>query len=398
MVEPRQEPKPTPEGILTFLGASLGDVEDLKEGMIAVVGVSFDLSTTGRVGARWTPVKVRETSGYYGRYLEGTVEITTGEVLETADKSKLLDLSDMNVYPLEWPKTEAALRRQMTDIASRGPIILVLGGDHFITYPLVQGYRDAIVARGGKKVGYIQFSGGLDLGYSRGPIILVLGGDHFITYPLVQGYRDAIVARGGKKVGYIQFSGGLDLGYSDPLWGKVWRGATARRILETGTVDPGNMVWIGVKGYQPQKELAFAQEMGLRVFSLEDIRRDGIRRVMEEALKIAGDGCDSIYASVDYDVVDGGNAPGAAGTNFRGMSNVELLLAVDMLAQGNVGAMDIVGANPLLELLSETAERFGAWLAFRFIWPHIRKEGLKSLPLDSTLRERPRPAQVEPDS
>jgi arginase family enzyme len=339
MVEPRQEPKPTPEGILTFLGASLGDVEDLKEGMIAVVGVSFDLSTTGRVGARWTPVKVRETSGYYGRYLEGTVEITTGEVLETADKSKLLDLSDMNVYPLEWPKTEAALRRQMTDIASRGPIILVLGGDHFI------------------------------------------------TYPLVQGYRDAIVARGGKKVGYIQFSGGLDLGYSDPLWGKVWRGATARRILETGTVDPGNMVWIGVKGYQPQKELAFAQEMGLRVFSLEDIRRDGIRRVMEEALKIAGDGCDSIYASVDYDVVDGGNAPGAAGTNFRGMSNVELLLAVDMLAQGNVGAMDIVGANPLLELLSETAERFGAWLAFRFIWPHIRKEGLKSLPLDSTLRE-----------
>ena len=49
--------------------------------------------------------------------------------------------------------------------------------------------------------------------------------------------------------------------------------------------------------------------------------------------------------------------------------------------------MDIVGANPLLELLSETAERFGAWLAFRFIWPHIRKEGLQSLPLDSTLRE-----------
>ena len=339
MTEQRQEPKPTPEGVLTFLGAPIGDVEDLKEGMIAVVGVSFDLSTTGRVGARWSPVKIRETSGYYGRYLEGTIEITTGEVLETADKSKLLDLSDMNVYPLEWPKTEAALRSQMTDIASRGPIILVLGGDHLV------------------------------------------------TYPLVQGYRDAIVARGGKRVGYIQFSGGLDLGNSDPLWGKVWRGATARRILETGTVDPSNMVWIGVKGYQPKKELEFAQEMGLRVYSLEDVRRDGIQRVTEEALKIAGDGCDSIYVSVDYDVVDGGNVPGAAGTNFQGITSVELLLAVDVLARGNVGAMDIVGANPLLELLSETAERFGAWLAFRFIWPHIRKEGLQSLPLDSALRE-----------
>ena len=339
MVDSRESPKPTPEGILSFLGASIGDVEDLKDGMIAVVGVNFDLSTTGRVGARWTPVKIRETSGYYTRYLEATIEITTGEVLETSDKSKLLDLSDMNVYPLEWPKTEAALRSQMTDIASRGPIILVLGGDHLI------------------------------------------------TYPLLQGYRDAIVARGGKKVGYIQFSGSLDLGYSDPLWGKVWRGTTARQILETETVDPSNMVWIGLKGYQPQNELKFAQDMGLRVFSLEDIRREGIQRVTEEALKVAGDGCDSIYASVDYDVVDGGHVPGSAGTHFRGLTNVELLLAVDMLARGNVGAMDIVGANPLLELLSETAERFGAWLALRFIWPHIREGGPQVLPLDSTLRE-----------
>ena len=319
--------------------APLGDVEDLKEGMVAIVGVNFDLSTTARVGARWSPVKIRETSQYYSsRYEEGAIEITTGEVLEDGDWSRLLDLSDMNVYPLEWPKTEAALRSQMTDITSRGPKVIVLGGDHLI------------------------------------------------TYPLVQGYRDGNLARGGKKVGYVQFSSGLDLGDSDPLWGKVWRGATARRILETETVDPSNMVWIGAKGYLPQKELEFARNSGLRVFSLEDVRRDGIQRVTEEALKIAGDGCDNIYASVDYDVVDGGNVPGAAGTHFQGITNVELLLAVDILARGNVEVMDIVGANPLVELLSETSERFGAWLAFRFLWPHIRKEG-QSLPLDSTLRE-----------
>ena len=340
-MESREGPKPTPEGVLTFMRAPLGDVEDLRQGMIAVVGVSFDLSTTGRRGASWSPVKIRETSQYYARNLEGdgTIEITTGEVLETAERSRLLDLSDMNVYPLEWPKTEAALRSQMTDIASRGPTIVVLGGDHLI------------------------------------------------TYPLVQGFRDGVVARGGKRVGYIQFSSGLDLGSNDPLWGKVWRGATARQILETGTVDPRNMVWIGVNGYQPQSELEFARESGLKVFSLDEVRRDGIQRVTDEALQIAGDGCDTIYASVDYDVLDGGNAPGASATHFRGITNAELLQTVDMLGRGKVGAIDIVGANPLLELLSETAERFGAWLAFRFIWPHIRKGGPHSLPLDSTLRE-----------
>lgn len=340
-MESREAPKPTPDGVLTFMRAPLGDVEDLKEGMVAIVGVSFDMSTTGRRGARYSPVKIRESSQYYARHLEGdgVIEITTGEVLETAERSRILDLSDMNVYPMEWPKTEAALRSQMTDIASRGPTIVVLGGDHLI------------------------------------------------TYPLVQGFRDGVVARGGKKIGYIQFSSALDLGSTDPLWGKVWRGATARRVLETKTVDPRNMVWVGVNGYQPKRELELARETGLKVFSLDDVRRDGIERVTGEALRIAGDGCDTIYASVDYDVVDGGNTPGAAATHFQGITNTELLRAVDMLGRGSVGAMDIVGANPLLELLSETAERFGAWLVFRFLWPHVRTGGTHSLPLEGALRD-----------
>ena len=78
--------------------------------------------------------------------------------------------------------------------------------------------------------------------------------------------------------------------------------------------------------------------------------------------------------------MDGGNTPGAAATHFQGITNTELLRAVDMLGRGSVGAMDIVGANPLLELLSETAERFGAWLVFRFLWPHVRTGGTHSLP------------------
>jgi arginase family enzyme len=321
--------------------APLGDVEDLKEGMVAIVGVNFDMSTTGRRGARYSPLKIRESSQYYANRLEGTgvIEITTGEVLEKAERSRILDLSDMNVYPMEWPKTEAALRSQMTNIASRGPIIVVLGGDHLI------------------------------------------------TYPLVQGFRDGVVARGGKKIGYIQFSSALDLGSTDPLWGKVWRGVTARQILDTETVDPRNMVWVGVNGYQPQREVEFARETGLKVFSLDDVRRDGIERVTEEALRIAGDGSDTVYASVDYDVVDGGNTPGAAATHFQGITNAELLRAVDMLGRGPVGAMDLVGANPLLELLSETAERFGAWLVFRFLWPYVRSGGTHSLPLEGAVRD-----------
>ena len=311
----------------TFLRAPQGSVEDLKAGMIAIVGVSYDLSTAGRVGARWAPMRMRTDSRQFaGIYLAGSVvEIVSGAVMLEADRSKLLDLGDLGVYPTDWPRTEAALRSQMHEIARRGAIPVVLGGDHLITYPLVQGFHDGRTARGDKNIGYIQFSGNLDLGQ---------GG-----LPRAQNHR----------------------------------GGTARRILESQAVNPKNMVWVGVKGYQPSDEVEMVRGRGLRMFTLADIRSEGIRRVTEKAVEIAGSGCDAIYASVDFDIMDGAFVPGTATPSFRGIRNVDLQFAVDVLAASErVMALDIVGVNPLVEMTTETAQRFGAFVAVHFVWPHIR--------------------------
>jgi agmatinase len=319
-------PLPGFAGKSTFLRAPQGDLEDIKEGDVVVVGVSYDLSTTARVGARWAPMRIRTDSRAFSRLCHGgrVIEITTGEVLEAADGSKIMDLGDLNVYPKDWPKTETALKSQMYEISRRGALPLVLGGDHFITYPLVSGYADALRERSAKKVGYIQFSGNLDLG------------DH------------------------------------DPIWGNTWRGATARRIMESKAVDVQNMVWVGVKGYQAVTEVELARKLGLRLFTLKDIRDMGIQRVTEEAIEVAGAGCDAIYTSIDYDILDGGMMPGTATTSFQGIRNVDLLNAMDIIGNSKVKALDIVGVNPQIELRAETAQRFGAWLAARFVWPHIK--------------------------
>ena len=81
----------------------------------------------------------------------------------------------------------------------------------------------------------------------RGAIPIALGGDHFIASALARGYREAT----GGNIGYIQLSSRLDLGLRDPAWGDVWRGATVRRLLDSGTVHPKNLVWIGSNGYVP---------------------------------------------------------------------------------------------------------------------------------------------------
>ena len=41
-------PQPDTPGVVTFLGAPEGSAEHLSEGMVAVAGVSYDLSATGR--------------------------------------------------------------------------------------------------------------------------------------------------------------------------------------------------------------------------------------------------------------------------------------------------------------------------------------------------------------
>ena len=307
----RKDPLPRISGIMTFMRAPVGYVEDLKEGMVAVAAVSYDISSTGQLGARFGPITLRETSGYYGY---------SGD--------KIVDLGNLNVTPLDWPKTATDLRRQMYEIARTG-----------VT-----------------------------------PIIL--GGDHFVTYPLVQGYSDAISERGSGKVGYIQYSSQLDLGEEDPQWGKVWRGATAKRVLDSGAVATRNMVWVGVHGYAPQGQMAMVDELDLNVFTLSDIRRDGIEQVTERAIELAGDGCDAIYVSVDVNAVDGVFVPGIDTPSFRGIRNIDLLTAVDILAKSKAGALDLVGLNPIIESIgqNETGERLGSLLVNRYVTPRIKED------------------------
>ena len=330
-----RSPMPRTAGILTFIRARTARVEDLTEGMVAVAGVPYDLSTTSRIGARFGPRAYRETSNYYAgsAYSEpskkkgsGSVDLERREtVTDDRLRDKLRDIGNLRVFPIDWDKTQSSLRESMYQITRKGAL----------------------------------------------PIIL--GGDRFISYPLVRGFRDALLKRGGKRVGYIQFSSQLDLGDEDPVWGRVWRGATARRILDGGIVDRKNMVWVGTNGYVRTEQWELAQDMGVKVLTLSDIRRQGIAAVVAEAAEIAGDGCDAIYLSVDLDVLDGGYVAGTAAPSFDGIRNIDLWKAIDILTRTKVGAMDLCGLNPVVEVEGQgkTGQRFGVHLVLRFIYPRV---------------------------
>ena len=54
-------------------------------------------------------------------------------------------------------------------------------------------------------------------------------------------------------------------------------------------------------------------------------------------MSIAGHGCDSVYVSIDFDVMDGGIVAATADPCFDGLTNVELLKAVDISAARRPG-------------------------------------------------------------
>ena len=248
------------------------------------------------------------------------VEIITGDRMRRSQRLRILDLGDLTVYPLDWPATEAALREAMGEIARRGALPIILGGDHLITAPLVQGFAEAVRERTGRPIGYVQFSSQLDLGERDPRLGQGVAGRHRAADPRRRGGRPRATWRGS--------------------------GPTATCASRTGS-SRERTTWPSSR---------WRTSAG-----------DGIARVVEDAAEMAGDGCAAIYASVDFDVLDGGYVAMQGSPRFEGLTNVELLRAMDVLRRTRVGALDLVGLNPTVTMVSVTGQRFGVWLVIRFL-------------------------------
>jgi agmatinase len=102
-----------------------------------------------------------------------------------------------------------------------------------------------------------------------------------------------------------------------------------RRVIESGAVRGERFLQIGLRGYWPEPpELQWMAEQGMRCYEMAEIGRRGLDRVLDEAMRIATDGTDGVYLSVDIDVCDPAAAPGTGTPEPGGLSARELLGAV----------------------------------------------------------------------
>ncbi|HTW84211.1 MAG TPA: arginase [Candidatus Sulfotelmatobacter sp.] len=180
---------------------------------------------------------------------------------------------------------------------------------------------------------------------------LVLGGDHSIAMGTITGVAKARGRAPG--VIWVDAHGDINTPLTSPS-GNV-HGMPVHFALQEHAVDPKRMAFIGLRDVD-DGEKAIIRELGVKAFTMADVDRLGMSRVLEEALAIVADGPESVHVSFDMDGVDPQEAPGV-GTPVRGGITYREahLLMEGVAASGTLGSLEITEINPILDRENQTA-------------------------------------------
>jgi len=121
-------------GILSFLRFPYS--RDLAKADIAVLGVPYDLGTTNRPGARSGPRAIREQSSLVGEYKWG---VWPWEY-HLSDRHNMIDYGDICDYTAYPERMVTELEKTADNILAQDVALLSLGGDHFISLPLLRAH------------------------------------------------------------------------------------------------------------------------------------------------------------------------------------------------------------------------------------------------------------------
>jgi formiminoglutamase len=192
--------------------------------------------------------------------------------------------------------------------------------------------------------------------------LVILGGDHSITGCSVLGMKKAT----GFKYGMIHFDAHHDVRNTDD--GGRSNGTPFRTILSSCAVSGKHIVQIGLRDYANAKAYhEYVIEQGVTVFTARNVFEQGMAAVLQEAIRIAGDGTDAIYVSFDVDSLDQSFVPGVPAPGPGGLNIWDAIYALEWLgSQKNVCAMDIVCVDPTIDFRDLTT-RVSANLVMSFL-------------------------------
>ena len=195
---------------------------------------------------------------------------------------------------------------------------------------------------------------------------LILGGDHSIAIGTISGVA-AYCRRRKKRLGLLWVDAHSDIHvpktspsgniHGMPLAALFGLGPTELSGVggPGSKLDPSRVALVGIRSLEDGERKHLA-ELGIRVYTMSEIDRDGIHAVMSDALARVTDGTDCLHVSFDLDAVDPTLAPGVGTPVKGGLDYREAHTIMELIASSKrMTSLEVVEVNPILDERNRSA-------------------------------------------
>lgn len=274
---------PTHAGALSFMRRRY--TKNLNGAEAVVWGIPFDAAVSNRPGARFGPQAIRRASAIFDNDPQYPFQRDLFADLAVVDYGDcLLDYGNHQ-------KTPATIEREAAKIIKSGAFLLSLGGDHFVTWPILKAHAA-----------------------KHGPVALVQFDAHQDTW-----YDD------GKRIDHGSFVG---------------------RAARDGVIDPAHSIQVGIRTHAPD-------DCGLKIvygYEVEEMSAADIAKQI-----IARTAGRMVYLTFDIDCLDPAFAPGTGTPVAGGPSSAKILSVLRHLTELNIVGADVVEVAPAYDHADVTA-------------------------------------------
>ena len=259
--------------------------KDLSEADVVVWGVPFDCATSNRPGARFGPAAIRRASAIF----DGDPQYPSKR--DPFASLRVIDAGDCFFEYEHIGQAPAHIERQAAQIIAAGRHLVTLGGDHFITLPLLRAHAA-----------------------THGPLALVHFDAHQDTW-----------ADDGTKMSH---------------------GTFVTRAVAEGLIDPARSIQIGVRTMAPH-------DYGIEILDMDMCLALGVAGIAARTKARVGPG--AAYLTFDMDALDPAFAPGTGTPVAGGLSSADALAILWRLGEIDFRGMDVVEVCPPFDHADVTA-------------------------------------------
>ncbi len=182
---------------------------------------------------------------------------------------------------------------------------------------------------------------------SKEHLIIAVGGDHSLTYPLVKGIKN----NSNKEFSLLYLDAHFDMRSIDDE-NIISSGNSFFRIIEEKLTN--NIVVLGINKsntHSFNNQLDYANKNNVDITFIEDTNEMILKQKLESLPK-------PIYISLDIDVLNEKYAPGVSARNKLGLTEDQILNFIDIILKYDVVGIDIMetsSRNGDLDSLNQTA-------------------------------------------